>query len=1222
MLTILNTIGLKTKIIVLVTSVVIASFVAMIWLITQTTIGMAKRHAFSLAHEIADRYRDEISTDLQEARVTSQTLAAVFEALRDNDLTNRGIMNAILKHTLAKNEYITAFSVIYEPNALDGQDKLFAGVKPYGTGGRYAPYWHKLNGGITAETIHDIDIVPWYQIPKATKHEYITDPYLYRINGRELLVTSLVSPILDHGDCDFIGIVASDIVLDKLQKMISRGSPYGQGGFVAVFTNSGVVATHPDRTLIGKDYLEIQVGDMLATDAATVAKAARSLRAFHDAHPVAAKWSKDELEKSREIEEEIEKLDKLAADFAPSKAALSIPPLFIAKELLKADPVLLRNSENALKAIATGATWASATDRLYTVFTPVRFSDVTKPWSVAVSIPMANILEDAHAIRNKTILLSSMTIIVIAAILWLIANRITQPILILSQAARRLTEGKFDAKLPSIRNGDEIGSLVNAFGVMSEKISDQVRISNSYAQELREKNENLKQLNILNDEFLANTSHELRTPLNGIIGIAESMIDGAVGEMTGAQKYNLAVIANSGKSLAQLVDDIIDFTKLKNREIILHKQPVDLETEVDMVLSLIQPTAGGAQIALVNELDKNLPPLDADETRIRQILYNIIDNAVKFTKQGSVRVRAHVDGLMAVISIADTGIGIPKEKLAAIFEWFEQMDDSVSRAHGGTGLGLPITKNLIELHGGAVEVTSELGRGTVFTFTMPLSDQAVASSRDTAEVTKIIDIDTFPSEEFKSVSPPGNRRILIVDDEAINVQVLSNLLSIHHFSVSKAFNGEEALALIEKGAEFDLVLLDIMMPKMSGYEVCKRLREKFSLFQLPVLMLTAKNQIGDLVLGFRSGANDYVQKPFDKEELLMRITTLLQLKHSVSDALENAQKFENEKRKRQAEESLREIAKALTSTLRLDEVLDEVLKAMVRFVPFTTSAVLLREGDGFTVKLQTGFAIPNERISAADPFLRQIIAEKRVVTWTAESALFKVQSAEDAALFGLPIICHDELLGVIVFTCLKREFSSELPGELLLILAGQVGVAIQNALLFEKVSSMATTDALTGLYNRRHFFELADKEFARFKRYGGVPMSLFMLDIDYFKQINDTFGHAAGDKVLARVAAILLETLRANDISGRYGGEEFAVILPGTPVKTAEKIAERLRQVIAGSVTDTEAGLIRCTVSIGVSAAGARGLMVALAAADKALYAAKEGGRNKVEVNATDGLNG
>jgi signal transduction histidine kinase/BarA-like signal transduction histidine kinase len=426
---------------------------------------------------------------------------------------------------------------------------------------------------------------------------------------------------------------------------------------------------------------------------------------------------------------------------------------------------------------------------------------------------------------------------------------------------------------------------------MAQKINDLIKEMQRYAKTLEEKNIYLNRLNELKDEFLANTSHELRTPINGIIGIVESMIDGAVGDLTDEQKYNLAVVSNSGKRLSNMVNDILDFTKLKNQEIVLQLKPVDLKPVVDTVIVLSKPLIKGKELTLVNEIDSSLTLVSADENRVQQILYNLIGNAIKFTEKGKVSVSAETGGNMVMVSVEDTGIGIAEDKFDRIFESFEQADGSTAREYGGTGLGLSITKKIVELHGGTVSVESRLGKGSKFTFTLPTSD-VKREYLDAPEIPKtIIDMEDFmtrttaPEYEPDAAAGEGTHKILVVDDEPVNIQVLTNLLSMRDYSVFKAYNGLEALDLIEKGETFDLILLDVMMPRMSGYEVCRRLREKFTLFDLPIIMLTAKNQIQDIVLGFHSGANDYIQKPFDKEELLARVSTLLELKGAMTAAM-------------------------------------------------------------------------------------------------------------------------------------------------------------------------------------------------------------------------------------------------------------------------------------------------------------------------------------------------
>ena len=214
------------------------------------------------------------------------------------------------------------------------------------------------------------------------------------------------------------------------------------------------------------------------------------------------------------------------------------------------------------------------------------------------------------------------------------------------------------------------------------------------------------------NEFLANTSHELRTPLNGIIGIAESLIDGATGKLPENTHYNLGLIASSGRRLSNLVNDILDFSKLRHKNIELQIKPVGMREITDVVFALSQPLIGKKRLKLINEISFNVPLVDADENRVQQILHNLIGNAIKFTEEGKVVVLATVVGEQLEITVADTGIGIPVEQHDRIFESFEQADSSTARVYNGTGLGLAIAKQLVELHGGQIWLESTLGKGS------------------------------------------------------------------------------------------------------------------------------------------------------------------------------------------------------------------------------------------------------------------------------------------------------------------------------------------------------------------------------------------------------------------------------------------------------------------------------------------------------------------------------
>lgn len=400
----------------------------------------------------------------------------------------------------------------------------------------------------------------------------------------------------------------------------------------------------------------------------------------------------------------------------------------------------------------------------------------------------------------------------------------------------------------------------------------------------------LTELDKLKDEFLANTSHELRTPLNGIIGLAESLLEGASGDLDQKVRYNLAMIVTSGKRLASLVDDLLDFAKLKSKGLTLRRKALDLQMLVDVVVGISQPLVAKKPVQLINRVQPDLPPVFADEDRLIQIFHNLIGNAAKFTDRGSIQVNAEVDGDLMWVHVTDTGIGIPSDKLDTIFESFQQVEGSSERVVGGAGLGLSITRKLVELHGGEIKVESVLGQGARFSFSLPISRMLPAAIADADEenylpVRRVQPTSTYAdllqdedlAEEFPLEEGVSQFHILVVDDDPINRRVLVNYLSLRNYRVTEAAGGEEAIRLIRQQGDVDLVLLDIMMPRLSGYQTCKRLREHYQAHELPIILLTARSQMSDLVAGFDAGANDFLTKPVAKEELLARVATHLQL---------------------------------------------------------------------------------------------------------------------------------------------------------------------------------------------------------------------------------------------------------------------------------------------------------------------------------------------------------
>ena len=533
-------------------------------------------------------------------------------------------------------------------------------------------------------------------------------------------------------------------------------------------------------------------------------------------------------------------------------------------------------------------------------------------WLIVVVVPEADFMERIHANNRMTIVLCLIALVIATVIGILTSRWVIEPILGLNTSAKALAKGEWEQKL-ELERSDELGELAKSFNDMAKQLKDSFIT-------LETANTNLQRLDKIKDEFLANTSHELRTPLNGMIGIAESMLDGATGQLSELQRRNLVMIAQSGHRLASLVNDILDFSKLRHKDIELQVKPVGVREIVEVVLALNQSLIGSKDLHLINFVPTNLPLAQADENRLQQILYNLVGNAIKFTESGRVEVSAELieseehspltsdKHQQLAITVSDTGIGIAADKLNRIFESFEQADGSTARQYGGTGLGLAITKKLVEIHGGKITVTSTLRVGSKFTFTLPtapgvscqsqelgLSSQPHVSSHLTTSVKLVNNQQLMQREEenkdnltksSQAVVKGGQEesfKILIVDDEPINLQVLVNHLSLEDYEVTQASNGIEALQIINKGFKPDLILLDVMMPKMTGYEVTKKIRKTWPPSELPIMMLTAKNSVSDLVFGLESGANDYLAKPFAKEELMARIKTHLNIKQLTTE---------------------------------------------------------------------------------------------------------------------------------------------------------------------------------------------------------------------------------------------------------------------------------------------------------------------------------------------------
>lgn len=438
----------------------------------------------------------------------------------------------------------------------------------------------------------------------------------------------------------------------------------------------------------------------------------------------------------------------------------------------------------------------------------------------------------------------------------------------------------------------------------------------------------LKRADQLKDDFLANTSHELRTPLHGIIGLCEAMGRRDFPQSEGERQRKVDLIANSARRLAYLVNDILDFSRLKSEDLRLNHRDFDLRGPVQLACALCEISIGQKPVKLIQDLPEAPFWVRGDEERIQQVLFNLLGNAIKFTHQGEVRISVsrEVDGVR--VSVMDTGIGIAAEKREEIFKPFVQADGSITREYGGTGLGLAISRQLVTLHGSELDLESILGRGSTFSFRLQAADpvnvgeafdkpvESRGKGTDFPEAVEVVH--SGPVAE----SPENAALILVVDDEPLNVEVVKSQLSQEGYQIRSAMDGIEALEVLRKETPA-LILLDLMMPRMNGYEVCQKIRESLSPVELPVIMLTARGQMEDLVRGLQAGANDYLTKPFYREELLARIRSQL-AQRSAADVLR-----ENERLSMVVREISRTEASLKRSERRLARILERSKESLL-----------------------------------------------------------------------------------------------------------------------------------------------------------------------------------------------------------------------------------------------------------------------------------------------------
>lgn len=485
---------------------------------------------------------------------------------------------------------------------------------------------------------------------------------------------------------------------------------------------------------------------------------------------------------------------------------------------------------------------------------------------------------------------------------------ITEPVLHLAATMNQVSREKNYTIRADFAVGDEIGDLVTGFNQMLEQIElqdeqlkqyhleleDQVtlrtyelttaklQLENSVV-ELKQATRAAESASLAKSQFLANMSHEIRTPMHGVLGMTELLLESTLSK---TQQHFAATVHDSAQAMLTIINDILDFSKIEAGKMELETAPFSLADMVTGTVELFSPTAQKKGLKLSCRLASELPEmLTGDAGRFRQIVTNLVNNALKFTEQGEILIAVKqkeqlADSVVVYVEVKDSGIGIQEDAQDLIFERFSQADGSMNRKFGGTGLGLTIVRQLVELMGGSIGVNSRPGKGSTFWFTVRLlksEGQPTQSiqTKNSKQHNSCSEVSNLLSGETTAATPSGEKipgetfTILVAEDNPVNQDLIKTTLTMLNYKVDLAFNGKEALDAWSQKS-YDIILMDGQMPVMDGFEATRQIREleaAESRLRVTIIAMTGQAITGDREMFLAAGMDDYLPKPFSLKQV-------------------------------------------------------------------------------------------------------------------------------------------------------------------------------------------------------------------------------------------------------------------------------------------------------------------------------------------------------------------
>lgn len=468
--------------------------------------------------------------------------------------------------------------------------------------------------------------------------------------------------------------------------------------------------------------------------------------------------------------------------------------------------------------------------------------------------------EKAALVKRLNLIIFTISTFLAMLVSWLLIHYLRSNIHTLKYGAEAFGKGHLDEQI-DIEGDDDFGDLANSFNHMATKLKTAIDEANI----ARDDAENANQSK---SSFLANMSHELRTPMNAIIGYSEILIEDS--EAAGVKEFadDLNKIRFAGKHLLSLINDVLDISKIESGKMTVFLELFDLQELINDIVSTIQPLIEQNN----NQLEVHINPLPsqmyADSTKIRQILFNLLSNASKFTENGKITLSVNIDEQdktqMVRFEVEDTGIGMSEDQFSHVFEEFSQADKSTTRKYGGTGLGLSISKRFCTMLGGSISFVSELNKGSKFIVLIPLN----VPEKTEVEI------------NIENEEPRTGKTVLVIDDDSTMHDLLRRFLVKDGYHVVSAMSGEQGLKIARK-IKPDVITLDVMMPKMDGWAVLKALKKDADTRHIPIIMLT---MLDEKNLSYSLGATKFLNKPVERNDLLSTIKNVTQV-DSVNELL-------------------------------------------------------------------------------------------------------------------------------------------------------------------------------------------------------------------------------------------------------------------------------------------------------------------------------------------------